>query len=562
MLRTWLDEAGLRVEDLTQALQPEHFENGHIPARSTVADRLAGVNPRWDFVEAVADACSPDDPSRKHLLAQALPYWERICSAPDRRIATNPPASPGQDGTERGTERLTGELVAVQRHSLVVSDKLLRALERVTELEQERNNAHQMVLLLLTMVEKLRRDIATLHAERDRLHTSGTESELLRQIRERLERSETQRAQADSELERARNERHKADRLAEQAAEQVRALTDELEQLRRRHPGLFDTDPAVDSEGEVSPATDHSADAAADDIDLALAKAASHLDDGADRLDRLADELRQEDVSAPDNPTISTDALDNSPDNYRVEPPLLMRTPPGETALAMSSARDAGRVIDAMRSAAVVGQTGTDTYLLDVLSHLRTLGDSIDADLVLAAVARIRLARALPSIVTALRGTGREDDAYRVLTTVGRSRSAGRLLQVVAAFRAAGHHADAYQILSAAGRLRPAVGIPPLVAELHSHGLHDDIEWVLTTVLADRAPDAILTVAAALRVAGDEHHAGILLSKLSARGSAPHVRQRTTPGRAVTPLLIDRTEAPAARSRLERDPLGQWNSLF
>ncbi|MEU8582298.1 hypothetical protein [Streptomyces abikoensis] len=519
LLRRWLDDAGgLRVEDVARALKPEHFENGRIPARSTVADRLAGVNPRWDFVEAVADACSEDDTGRRRLLAEARPYWRQIRRDPVRRADTAPPPTADDEKQKSDTERLSGELVAVQRHSLAVSDKLVRAFERVNELENARNQAHQMVLLLLAMVEKLRRDIADLNAERTRLRTFGSQNFLLRQVRERLERSESQRAQADAELARARAERDKADRLAEQAADRVRVLTDELERLRRRHPGVLDEDPAH-AGGETPPPATRPDAPAEDDIDLALAKAASHLDHGADRLDRIADELRQE-VTPPDNRVTGAGAPDNPPDHHRFTSPLHLRTPAGQVAREMDSARASGRIVTSMRIAASVGQAGTDAYLLDVLSHLGTLGNAADSDLVLAAVARTRLPMAVPGTVAALRKAGRDEAAYRVLTVVGRSRSATRVLSVVTAFRTSGHYADAYQILSAAGRLRPAVGIPPLVAELHRRGQQDDINWLLTGVSTDRPPVGVLTVAAALHAAGDTPHAELLLTRHHARRSS------------------------------------------
>ena len=51
-------------------------------------------------------------------------------------------------------------------------------------------------------------------------------------------------------------------------------------------------------------------DGAADDIDLALIKAARHLDDRADRLDQLAGELHLD--NQPDNPATSDVTSDNS----------------------------------------------------------------------------------------------------------------------------------------------------------------------------------------------------------------------------------------------------------
>ncbi|MFH8630986.1 hypothetical protein ACH4CC_14075 [Streptomyces lydicus] len=68
------------------------------------------------------------------------------------------------------------------------------------------------VLILLAMVDTLRRDIGTLTAERERVRAARKDQELLR-VRERLQRSEAQRSTAESELTQARAEREKADRL-------------------------------------------------------------------------------------------------------------------------------------------------------------------------------------------------------------------------------------------------------------------------------------------------------------------------------------------------------------
>ncbi|WP_148085239.1 hypothetical protein, partial [Streptomyces sp. 2132.2] len=146
-MRTWLDERDLLLVDVVSALRPEHFISGKVPSKSTVAVRLAGVGLNPDFIEAIADVCSKDEAERKHRMKQVHAL---------RQKAT-------QDGPDRGAGTaevgLAAELVVVQKRSLDVSDKLLRALERVQELERERNDANHMVLLLLAMVDKLQRDI-------------------------------------------------------------------------------------------------------------------------------------------------------------------------------------------------------------------------------------------------------------------------------------------------------------------------------------------------------------------------------------------------------------------
>ncbi|MFF5533007.1 FxSxx-COOH system tetratricopeptide repeat protein [Streptomyces cinerochromogenes] len=323
LLRDWLDGANLRVDDLRKRLTPEHFTTGRVPSRTTVADRLAGVGLDNDFVEAVADVCSADAAGRQRLLEQARAV----------RSGQVPRQQPRRQPAPAGDGGIAGELIVVQRHSLAVSDKLLRAMERVAELERERNNANQMVLLLLAMVDKLQRDIETLTSEQDRLRGDVTQP-LVQEVHERLERSEEQRRKAEHELDRARDERRRADRLAEEAADQVRALTAELE-LLRRHAAAAQGGP-LPVVVAPEPGGHERLDADAGDIDQALAKAALYLDGGADRLDRLADELRLDsatdtttgspaDISADipsynpadnaaDNSPASGDAADNPPD--------------------------------------------------------------------------------------------------------------------------------------------------------------------------------------------------------------------------------------------------------
>ncbi|WP_329449331.1 hypothetical protein OG906_42900 (plasmid) [Streptomyces sp. NBC_01426] len=293
----------MRVDDVLTELKPEHFTSGKVPSRTTVSDRLAGIGLKTDFVEAIADICSNDATIRERLLAQVRSLHKRAATSELRKEKSD---SQGHGEVSDGAA-LTRELVTVQRRSLQISDKLMRALERAQELEWERGSANQMVLLLLAMVDKLQRDIAALARERDHLQTSPALPQTsLDHVRTQLAKSEQQRATAESELERARAERHKADRLAEDAAAQVRALTEELDRLRAQAPNLnTGTSPVSTPPSILEEPLDTTSS-----IDQALAKAARHLDDRAGRLDHLADELYLD--NSPDNSVTSEEELDMS----------------------------------------------------------------------------------------------------------------------------------------------------------------------------------------------------------------------------------------------------------
>ncbi|MFD7121057.1 sigma factor-like helix-turn-helix DNA-binding protein [Streptomyces sp. NPDC059922] len=293
VLRQWLDRENMRVDDALRKLTPEHFADGRIPSRSTMSERLAGIGLQHDFVEAIADICSHDATGRDRLLAQA-DSARRDAVAALRETA-------------RADAALENQLVLVQQRSIAVSDKLVRAMERASQLERERNDANQMVFVLLAMVDKLHRDVDMLGRERDRLHVSRSVHLELEQVQARLVRSEQQRTTAEAELERARTEREKADRLAEEAAEQVRLLTEELERLRGQAPDPDAEDSVTMS--TVAPDLRDTLNGASDDIDLALLKASRHLDDRADRLDQLASELHMN--NAPDNSPASQGPADN-----------------------------------------------------------------------------------------------------------------------------------------------------------------------------------------------------------------------------------------------------------
>ncbi|MGW6704513.1 hypothetical protein ACWGDE_06440 [Streptomyces sp. NPDC054956] len=437
----------MRVDDVLSQLTPEHFSSGRIPSRTTVAERLAGVGLDSDFVEAIADVCSSSETARLHRMGQVGSLREYGATAEREQRKQEPPGGRTDDG---GSE-LAAELVVVQKRSIEVSDKLMRAMERATELERERNSANHMVLLLLTMVEKLQRDITTLARERDRLRTTAADASL-RQVRARLVRSEEQRTTAESELERARAERHKADLLAEEAADQVRILTEELE----RHRGRF---PAHETETRgamtAPPALREALDTDPDDIDDALAKAARHLDDRAHRLDRLADELHQD--SSPDGEAdIEADnEADNPPTSGIVPDYWVGDDRPGQPAGPpaahipglVSGLRGRGRHGDAVQLLNAVGQLKDSTGLRQVLTVLREAGQEYDADLVLAAVGRLRLSADVPDVLAHLT----EPDRMRILDAAHRERPLPQVPSLIEALSGANLHEEASYLSTALG---------------------------------------------------------------------------------------------------------------
>ncbi|WP_374211019.1 DUF742 domain-containing protein [Streptomyces sp. MCA2] len=507
LLRAWLNEADMSLDRLMPELKPEHFMSGRIPSRTTVSERLAGVRLEWEFVEAVADACSPRSTAQHQFLleqARAIQNQTAKQAAGPRELA--------ESSREAGAR--AAELVAVQRQSLVLSDKLLLAMERAVELERERNNANQMVLVLLAMVDRLQRNIETLSAERDGRRPSSARHTNVEEIHERLARSEEQRRTAEAELERARAERSKADRLAEEAAEQLQALKEELESLRQGGPGAPQQPDEKESAVATSVAMRDAIDADADDIDQALAKASRHLDAGANRLVRLADELHQNasislDISA-DNLLSSNDAADNL--KTRSDAGGLAQPDAGEES-ASDNAQDLEEAV--LRTYQYKrGLPGFLDFVSDqarlvpgLVALLRTRSFDNDANEILDFAGRSGSSDAIITCLPALRDNGHDPDAYRIINAAGRERTSGDLVDLVHALREAGLGSQAYQVLTAAGRHRPINTLLPLLDGLDS--LRDS-EWVLEAAAKDRSSASCDALASALRDSGWHDTAAIL----------------------------------------------------
>ncbi|MFD8889888.1 hypothetical protein [Streptomyces sp. NPDC059566] len=440
----------MRVDDVVAEMKPEHFTSGRVPSRTTVSDRLAGIGIKDDFIQALADICSQDVRGRERLMQQVEALGD---GTPFPRPAVSSP---------RGTvEAIAAELVLVQKRSLDVSDRLTRAMERATELERERNSANHMVLLLLTMVDALQRDIAMLARERDRLQASaGVQS--LDDVEARLLRSADQRTIAESELNWAKEERGRADLLAEEAADQVRALTEELERLRGQVQAS-EIDPIPEARPEL---LGDGLGSNSWDIDEALAKAERHLEDRADRLDRIAAEMDRDNLS--DNPLTGTFAPDNrAPEpagsagsaGSAASPPFL--EPAGEPA-------GGSALQEALRNLAFASISSGPATFVEAITDLREKGSDGAADGIIGIVGREAAPAVIPALVTSLLSEGREGDCMRLLAAVGEQREP--LALVLEALHRHGLTDAAFEVLDAVGRGRPPAMVGPVLMDLDRAG--------------------------------------------------------------------------------------------
>ncbi|MER6028571.1 hypothetical protein [Streptomyces sp. NPDC001851] len=543
LLRGWLDDAGLRLDDLLGELKPEHFESQTVPGRSTVADRLAGVNLRWDFVEAVADACSGSAAEYEGLRQQARPLHQAaVAAARHGRSGGVGRQDPSPGDARPGTPDPERELVVAQRRSLELSDQLMRALHRTAELEKARNDAHHMVLILLTLVDKLHRDIATLTAERDRSAARAPASEALADLQEQLGHSEAQRLQAEAELTRARDEREKADRLAEQSAEQVRRLTAELARLRLEQDAAHPEADAVPADPGPAPVLP-THPTAHDDIDIALMKAAHILDSGAERLDRLAEELREEPDGLPDNSagrtpdnasdealrtvTAAGESPDNEPDN-KPDRKLDNRSddqPHDEddadvdTFVAWALELP---TFDALEEAfprlMTTGRDWPPGPLTAALQRLRATEATDRAD---ALALAIGWARPAPGLVTLLGSLSAPDTDAVMMGMV--ERPARSFQQAIGHLRKAGFGRFAHRVLLAAGRHRSMKDLPLLLSSLPDESFADRV--LLLNGVCARSAHRVAQIVQRLREVGMCQDAHLLT-----------VAALANPGVTLTPL--------------------------
>ncbi|MFE0459296.1 hypothetical protein ACFW1A_08530 [Kitasatospora sp. NPDC058965] len=274
LLRAWLRSAGLTLDGLLAALTPDHFTDHKVPSRSTVSDWLAGRTPRWDFVEAVADICSPDSETAAHRSEQARPLWDRLRSAPT--------PVPGTAAVAAGTDAL----VLAQQQTIDVQDRLIHAQQALAASRQAEANAGQLVILLLQMIGRLNLRIGELSRRveqlRDHPAPLGDEEQ---EVRRRL-------GQAEAHRQRAVREKERAEAKQREMLHTIDRAHREIGRLRAEAHGLASDGGPADAEADVLAlqASDESDTAFLDDIAVALDKAA--------RVNEAVDQLAQDARSA------------------------------------------------------------------------------------------------------------------------------------------------------------------------------------------------------------------------------------------------------------------------
>ncbi|MDH6108006.1 hypothetical protein P3T36_007674 [Kitasatospora sp. MAP12-15] len=259
--------ASLRVDELLDALTPEHFADHRVPAKSTVSDWLAGRTPRWDFVEAVADICSHDSQAAARLTEQARPLWDKLRSTPTPVSTAFPPAGD------------KGALVLAQQQTIDVQNQLIHAQQALASSRQAEANAGHLVILLLQMIGRLNLRIGELARQADRLHTHPTAPQRQEQdVRRRLAQAEEHRQRAVREKDRAEAKQREALDLVDQASREIDRLRAEVHHLKST-AGADEPEP-----GQLSALVTPDNDIAfLDDIAQSLDKAA-HVNDTGDQL--------------------------------------------------------------------------------------------------------------------------------------------------------------------------------------------------------------------------------------------------------------------------------------
>jgi hypothetical protein len=252
-------------------------------------------------------------------------------------------------------------------------------------------------------------------------------------------------------------------------------------------------------------------DAAQDDIDQALAKAGRFLDDGAYRLDRLADEIRHE-TSSVDNSSTSTDVQDNPLDNSAR--PLAVQAEPHQIISSILEARAARKTEMIAWVVADVGRHQSDSVGVPVVAALLEADATVEAELLLDAVGRLRAPAGVPPLLAALRVAGHDPKTHRIFASAGLTRPPHEFLALLTELRSSGQEADAYQVLAAAGRLQAKDTLPALLGALDQAGQHGDVDWILQTIKKERASQTA-AFAMALEKFGQRYAAAALIPLLS-----------------------------------------------
>lgn len=274
-LRTWLDDAGLTLDQLAARLTPDHFDGRRPPARSAISARLAGRHLDLFFAEAVVDVCS----DRHDIAAPRLDHVRRLWRFAAQ--AETPSAPPGSSPLQL--------LVDSQRQTIAVHEQLARALEARAKSEQARADSEKLVIVLLQMVQQLTARISRLRSQEGLLHRHEAEAEL-KQIRIRLSESESLLEQALVEKAQAESQWQEALEVAEQGQRRVEFLERELRDLRGDPVAV----PAEPDPGRPMPTLPDPGGSADNEFVADITETLSKIHDINDRSQALTTEARDE----------------------------------------------------------------------------------------------------------------------------------------------------------------------------------------------------------------------------------------------------------------------------
>ncbi|WP_051841685.1 tetratricopeptide repeat protein [Streptomyces sp. NRRL F-5193] len=337
-LRLRIDESGKTLAVLSKQV-------GY--STSQLSTHLSGRIPPHDLVVGLIAATVPPA-LRERREAEAVRLL-RDAEHPPRAVAK--PVVPAQSSAV--------SLAKVQADQIQVYERLTRALEQEGELRQAAENSARLVWVLLGMVNTLEDRVRQLTGERDRLAADVAGGEL-EAARRRVGRAEEQKATAESELARAREKQRQAEELADRLRQEIEALTDDLDRLRGEGPSPHDhlRGPVV-----ASPGPGEERDAAADDIDAALARATAVNDQDSDTIDRISTELTGQPTPVPQAQPLVPDNSLTSPDMANITAAQLKED--ARAAAGRGNALEAARLYGALaaRSAAYFGPHHQDTLL-------------------------------------------------------------------------------------------------------------------------------------------------------------------------------------------------------
>ncbi len=292
-LRAQVDASGKTLKTLAEQV--------HV-SKSQISQQLAGKVPGRRFVTDLIRATIPEPRLRERRLDEAGKLLRAALSPSPDRTSPAPVRSPAL------------ELAEVRAQQVDVYDRLTRSLEQQNQLREAAGNSAKLVMVLLTMINKLEGRISDLTDERDQLRASHADPTVLRQTQHQLTRAREQEQRAEQELQRAQEKQRQAEELAERVQARVDELTDQLDRLRSgAADGTRDEDrPAVPRPVQAR----GTADPVGDDIEQALRRASAVNDQDGHVLRDIAQDFAQDPAEVvpeeePDNPAGSHFSEDN-----------------------------------------------------------------------------------------------------------------------------------------------------------------------------------------------------------------------------------------------------------